>query len=254
MKNKLILYHANCYDGFGSAYAAWKKFGDDAEYIPVNYGQNAPDVVGKNVYILDFAYDPETLQKMSDQANLLVVIDHHKTHQENLKLQLSSKEEIEDFMETFKDIIVYRKKIFLCIFDINKSGAVLSWEFFHPSSPVPEFFLYLQDRDLWKFELDQSREVSQALRAYPFDFKIWDFIIENENKVSSSLEQLKKEGKTINRFTEQMVEIMCNNAYIGIVQGHKVPIANATIFFSEVGERLCELYPDCPFSLYYSRR
>src|SRR3989338_9515798 len=38
-----ILYHANCPDGFGGAYAAWKKFGDSAEYIPVKHGKPIPE-------------------------------------------------------------------------------------------------------------------------------------------------------------------------------------------------------------------
>ena len=34
----LIIYHDNCADGFGAAWAAYKKFGaDGAEYLPMNY-------------------------------------------------------------------------------------------------------------------------------------------------------------------------------------------------------------------------
>ena len=40
--NISVLYHADCPDGFGGAYAAWKKFGDTAEYIPVKYGRTPP--------------------------------------------------------------------------------------------------------------------------------------------------------------------------------------------------------------------
>lgn len=34
LKEIVIIYHAQCRDGLGSAYAAWKKFGDNASYIP----------------------------------------------------------------------------------------------------------------------------------------------------------------------------------------------------------------------------
>ena len=51
MKNNIVLYHAGCPDGFGAAWACWKKFGDNAEYMPVSHGSPPPNVEGKNVYI-----------------------------------------------------------------------------------------------------------------------------------------------------------------------------------------------------------
>ena len=36
----LVIYHAHCTDGFGAAFAAWMKLGDDAEYVPMQYGQD----------------------------------------------------------------------------------------------------------------------------------------------------------------------------------------------------------------------
>ena len=37
----LVIYHASCADGFGAAFAAWLKFGDDAEYVACSYGKQA---------------------------------------------------------------------------------------------------------------------------------------------------------------------------------------------------------------------
>lgn len=33
----LVCFHADCTDGFGAAFAAWLKLGDDAEYLPMAY-------------------------------------------------------------------------------------------------------------------------------------------------------------------------------------------------------------------------
>ena len=44
-KKTVVLYHANCHDGFGGAFAAWKKFGDAADYVPMRYGMAIPDDV-----------------------------------------------------------------------------------------------------------------------------------------------------------------------------------------------------------------
>src|SRR3990167_11323403 len=57
-KEIAVLYHGGCPDGFGGAYAAWKKFGDTAEYIPVKYGNTPPEgLAGREVYIVDFCYE-----------------------------------------------------------------------------------------------------------------------------------------------------------------------------------------------------
>ena len=41
---------------------------------------------------------------------------------------------------------------------------------------------------------------------------------------------------------------------MGTVVGYTVPIANATVFFSEVGDELCRRFPDAPFAAYYMDR
>ena len=48
-----VIYHANCTDGFGAAYSAWKLLGNRAEYHACTHGQRPPDVKGKNVVVLD---------------------------------------------------------------------------------------------------------------------------------------------------------------------------------------------------------
>jgi hypothetical protein len=54
---RYVLYHSNCYDGFGAAYAAWKKFGDEGtKYLPVSYGFPPPEMPdAKAVSIVDFS-------------------------------------------------------------------------------------------------------------------------------------------------------------------------------------------------------
>ena len=59
-----VIYHAECTDGFGSAYAAWKLLGNRAEYHACKHGTPPPEVKGKNVVILDFSFDNGTTKKM----------------------------------------------------------------------------------------------------------------------------------------------------------------------------------------------
>jgi oligoribonuclease NrnB/cAMP/cGMP phosphodiesterase (DHH superfamily) len=121
-----ILYHADCPDGFGAAYAAWKHLGAQATYLPVQHGNPAPDLrADATVYLVDFCYPKETLLPIVAQAKQVQVIDHHASAQKDLA-------EI--------DLAQYPK--LSVIFDMEKSGAVLTWEYFHPDAPVPDFLAF----------------------------------------------------------------------------------------------------------------
>src|SRR3972149_1137826 len=150
-----VLYHANCYDGFGAAWAAWKALGVAAEYRAVNYGEEPVAVNdGEQIYLLDFSYPQDTLLSYA-MRNPVVVLDHHESTAKDL-----------EGLVTRAD--VSNLKI---LFDVTKSGAVLAWEHFHPGKPVPLMLQYVQDRDLWRFTLPGSRKVAAWMRSWPFDFR-----------------------------------------------------------------------------------
>jgi oligoribonuclease NrnB/cAMP/cGMP phosphodiesterase (DHH superfamily) len=142
-----VIYHADCNDGFGAAYAAWKFLGSRAEYHACKHGTTPPDVKGKVVVILDFSFDNATTKRMIEDAEALVVIDHHK----------SAMVELHDISS--------------CMFDMSHSGAMLSWNFFHPGKEAPKFIQYIEDRDLWKWEHPYSKEFSAAFDMVPFEFE-----------------------------------------------------------------------------------
>jgi oligoribonuclease NrnB/cAMP/cGMP phosphodiesterase (DHH superfamily) len=149
-KQTLILYHADCLDGFGAAYAAWRYFGDKAEYVPVNYGQRPPEVVGKDVFILDFSYQRDTLAEMKNEANRILVLDHHKTAEADLK------------------------GLDFAVFDMERSGCVMAWDYFFDSRTRPFGLELIQDRDLWRFNFSQTKAFNEALRnLVPRAFNDW---------------------------------------------------------------------------------
>lgn len=45
-KPDLCIYHGNCDDGFGAAWAIWKRWGNEVAYIPGVYGKPLPDGPG----------------------------------------------------------------------------------------------------------------------------------------------------------------------------------------------------------------
>lgn len=219
MSTVYILYHGGCPDGFGAAYAAWKKFGDQAEYLPVKHGYPLPDIPdGAQVWIIDFAYARQTLIDLSQRVSLKV-LDHHRTAQADLQGL--------DFAQ----------------FDMQRSGAVLSWNHFHPDTEVPQLLQYVQDQDLWIWALPDSSEICTALNIYPFEFEVWDHL---------SIEILRQEGQVVLRYKQQLIDQLLQKVDWITICGHKIPAVNTPLFASELGNQLCLKYPEAKFSACYA--
>ena len=212
-----VIYHADCTDGFGAAYSAWKLLGNRAEYHACKHGTPPPDVKGKNVVILDFSFDNATTKKMITAASGLLVIDHNK----------SAMVELHDISNTH--------------FDMTKSGAMLSWEWFHPGKEPPKFIKYIQDRDLWKWELEYSKEFSAAFDMVPFEFEEFEKFEDD-----SVFDDACKRGSYILAYSKTVVKKVCEKATARKMDGKDVLVVNASHWMSEIGARLA---PDCDFAL-----
>jgi oligoribonuclease NrnB/cAMP/cGMP phosphodiesterase (DHH superfamily) len=220
---KYVLYHANCYDGFGAAFSAWKALGDQGvKYIPVSYGEPLPDLKdAEQIFILDFSYHYQILEGIAEHIPL-VLIDHHKT----------AKEMLSD----------WRHHNATVIFDMEKSGALLTWNYFH-ASLAPMLIEHISDRDLWKFKLPGTAQIHKALVSYPMDFKVWDNL---------DVETLKNEGITCERLYTILVDNICDGSYFIELDGHEIPVVNTTIAWSEIGQELLKRYPHCSFAASYT--
>lgn len=162
----LVIYHDHCTDGFGAAYAAWVKFGDEAEYLPMQYGKKLdPSKVlyeDRVVYIVDFSFPRDVMEHLFDRAKHVVWLDHHKTAFEAW-CQVE-RERYEN--ETWEGHYI--------LLDNNKSGALLAWEHFHPEQTPPLVIRHIDDRDRWQWKMRCSREVHAALQnMQPWTFSQW---------------------------------------------------------------------------------
>jgi len=174
MSNLLCIYHANCADGFGSAWVFRRAF-RNTEFYPGAYQDPPPDVTNRDVYMVDFSYKRHAVEQMARQARSITILDHHKSA-------------IEDLMPLVNGGIIS------AVFDINRSGAMITWDyFFHGESP-PKLLAHIEDRDLWRFALPGTREIQAALFSYPYDFEVWDQLMEPE-----ALERLRSDGEAIER-------------------------------------------------------
>jgi uncharacterized protein len=221
MKKALVLYHAECPDGFGAAYAAWLVLGDQADYLPCKHGVDAPDVTDKDVYILDFSFDAEVLETMSQQARSVTLLDHHKTAQDKLRCLSCGPR-------------------FSMLFDLKRSGARLAWEHFHPGKPVPAMIARIEDRDLWTWAYPDTRACLAVLDQLGFDFAQWAQF-HRESDTEAGLQAIVARGQAVvNRF-EQQVHAIAADAFGIELMGHQVWAVNATSdFTSDVGNLLAQ--------------
>lgn len=167
-----ILYHKDCADGMAAAWAfdylfkdyqsqpEYKEQGlsDTLHYVPVQYNNPHPftgttifQPGGLMCYVLDFSYSRKELIQLCEIFTKVTVLDHHKTAQE----ALSNWEDKPDNLTI--------------IFDQTRSGAGITWDYFAEGISIerPKLINYVEDRDLWKFNLNESKAINAYIATIP---------------------------------------------------------------------------------------
>jgi len=216
----MVLYHAGCPDGFGSAWSFYKKYGDKADYIPVRHGEQPPDVRNKTVFIVDFSYPRPILEEMHGAANSLMVLDHHKTAQDSLA------------------------GLDYCHFDMSHSGAYLAWSYLFGEEDVPLLIQYIEDRDLWRWSLKSSEEILSAIDSYPKNFQTWDQLDNQLDRLGSETWfRLYLEGSAILRYKNCLIQSLKAKRHKVKICGEEIKVVNAPFFQSEIASQLSEGEP-----------
>lgn len=179
----MIIYHKDCADGQCAAWVVRSYLlgalgettkevtergvtrvtsrlasGEQILLWPAAYGDDIPSAEDlravSQVLIVDFSYSPEQLARLCDLAPSVVVLDHHQSAVERLA--------------------GFSRENCVLDLDICRSGAMLAWEQITPVI-APSIVLYVQDRDLWRWWLPYSREVSAWVRSniLPDDDPSW---------------------------------------------------------------------------------
>lgn len=149
--NVVVIYHRksnlfHCFDGLFSAYPAYKNF-PNALFLAGTHFNN-DEIINKiglrnDVFVVDYSLKTTHIDELKSRGNSVMIIDHHKSFWDELSTLKLSKNEYK--------------------FDFDKSGCVLSWEYFSPNSPVPEIFKYIQTGDLYKFTLPDAKTICAGI-------------------------------------------------------------------------------------------
>jgi hypothetical protein len=136
---EVCLYHDPCSDGFTAAWVIQARW-PSCEMIPARYQAGAlPDVAGKHVLLVDFSYKRDDLIQIASEAASVTILDHHLSAQRDLEPLLAS-------------------GMILGQFDMERSGAMMAWNFAYPDMVPPLLVQYVQDRDLWTWAWPTPRK------------------------------------------------------------------------------------------------
>lgn len=241
MKPDLIISHAGCQDGQGAAWALWAKW-PDVPIVFAQYGDAPPDVTSKHVLMVDFSFKKPVLEAMAERARSITVLDHHKSAEEDLAdfavKQLRSPGSVEFHADQRTGLRIQ------ALFDMTKSGARLAWEYANPHIPPPMIIRMVEDRDLWKFSIDSTREVSAFLFSHPHlmdDWKLYAKQIEDP----AGRSQIILQGAAILRDRARLIrDVLSATTRSMVIGGYDVPVANMPhLMASDAGHILSQGKP-----------
>lgn len=229
-KNILVLYHADCMDGYAAAWAMWKFFFNKARYIPVRHQSAFPEFSeGTEIYIVDFCYPVEELLLAAQKAKKITVLDHH----------ISAEKEFKAYQKHSKlpaNIEVN--------FEQNHSGCMIAWQYFHKDIETPQLLKHIEDHDLWRHQLPKTEEISKALYLrLPLKFSLFEKI-----KLPTLLQEgtvlVKQQRLNVSRLLNARHAVSLNNC-IGLA------VNAPSMFSSDLGHELAKISGNYGLTYYF---
>lgn len=219
--HKVCIYHAGCPDGFGAAWATWRAWGQDAEYVARGHDDplRPQAFEGAWVVFVDIAPPAAVADPLAEAVGHLTILDHHLSAQNQFEAEPGM---VEGLRRSGHDVV----------FDGERSGAVLSWQHFHPDAALPPLLAYVQDQDLWSWALPESREVNAAIGSYPRSFESWDALEKR------AIEDLAREGASLVRAQRIEVERALHSAHPVSLGPVRLEAVNARERRSLIGHEL----------------
>jgi hypothetical protein len=212
-----IVYHRCCPDGVSGLWCAHNYTKNEFEKISMKAGVDPIfETNNKDIIFIDVCPSFNYILVHTKLAKSITILDHHKSAYDTYIKNKDVLDEIENLK---------------MIFDMNRSGAQIAWDFFFENQQRSWFIDYVGDRDLWKWELPNSKEISAA-----FEFNNY-FMDEDLDKLDSlnsyddnEIKYLVKIGEIINKYQEKLIEneinysceatIKINEAIYNVRLGH----------------------------------
>lgn len=218
---RVCFYHAGCPDGFGAAWAVWRRWGEEARYVPRGH-DDALDpgaLRDAQVVFVDISPPNDALRSLVEAAQQVLVLDHHVSARDRFVAEPDLVSAVERGGHRVH-------------FDLDHCGSVLAWRHFHPGEEVPELLAFVEDQDLWQWRLPKSREVNAAVGSYPRSFPAWEAL------AATPTGQLAAEGISIVRAQRADIDQALQNAHPVWLGSYRVEAVNAVQQRSQIGHEL----------------
>lgn len=226
IKQRVVLYHGSCKDGYGAAWAAHLHFGDKADYIPVFHYKPLPVFQPESeIWFLDYCPRAQQLVELLDAGHQVNILDHHA--------------------KPTKDVLdSVQHPNLKAILDLEQSGAVIAWKHFFPRRKVPLLLLYVQDRDIWTQKYEETEAATEGLEALAWTFDLWTRLV----KHPEDLEQLIRSGALLVSNKKRVVARVLERVYFETIGGYEVPTVNSDSHMSDVGNAMALAHSDRAFA------
>jgi oligoribonuclease NrnB/cAMP/cGMP phosphodiesterase (DHH superfamily) len=185
------------------------------------------DVRDRDVYVVDFSFKRPVCDRIFGAAKRLVVLDHHKTAEAELA------------------------GASYAIFDMERSGAGITWDYFFGATMVGKVFSegqprpwlvdYVEDRDLWRFRLPKSREINAYVACTPMTLEAWDDLFGWDREVAAI------HGAGALAFEQMCARKAAETAQVVYFEGYDVPFVNVQYQLASVTAGL--LAESAPFAV-----
>lgn len=168
---KYVFYHDRCIDGFTAAWVFRMhafQTGTKTTLIAIDHGpgeyEKSMDLVketygglmpGDSIVFGDYAPTVEQAVALTKRVPV-TILDHHKSA-----------------LADWGAKVVERVTP---IFDMERSGARLAWDYCFPGVSAPPIVQYVEDRDLWRFKLNKSKEINEWINSFEMRYENWDYM------------------------------------------------------------------------------
>lgn len=219
----LIVTHGGCHDGFTAEWLLHARW-PDARCHPGAYGEDIAELVlfgqtggirevgdaGETVLVMaDFSYKLDVMLVLAKAWDRIILLDHHASAIDGLDGHLPANVE--------------------CVFDVDRSGAGIVADWFdlrvHVAAPMLRYGVvdYVEDRDLWRFDLPSSKEAIQYLiAATPHTYDDWTELDQRLTQTVATFDRCVADGLLVGRYHKLLVTELVGCARPIVIEGHDV--------------------------------
>lgn len=220
MKEKVFCYfHSDDNDGWASSAVVLKKY-PTAAFCGYNYEPKLP-ILAKGydiVFMVDCSCSVEEMKYLMENNKKFIWIDHHaKKIWDTLKVMNP---------DGLRDT------------DNKNSACVLTWKYLYQKKKIPDVLLYIEDQDIWKFTLLNSREINMAMNIDCKDNRMYLERLLNDEIFTFNILTLYNNGTAYLRVEKNQIDFLLKTVKVIDFYGYKTGVINSPIHTSFIGNRL----------------